>query len=146
VGIVLSLVCFRLARNNADCIGCWEPGREDRHAVDSPHVDTVFLRSLYILVVIEHGRRRVHLAGVSAHPTGTWVSRQAHHLLMELGDRAALFRFLIPIGTASSLPPLTRSSPAPTSPLSARQRRHRGRTRSPNASAAPCDANASITC
>jgi transposase InsO family protein len=38
----------------------------------------------------------VHLAGVSAHPTGTWVSRQAHHLLMELGDRAALFRFLIP--------------------------------------------------
>jgi putative transposase len=33
-------------------------------AVDFTHVDTVFLRRLYILVVIEHGRRRVHLAGI----------------------------------------------------------------------------------
>jgi len=44
-------------------------------AIDFAHVDTVFLRRLYILVVIEHGRRRVHLAGITAHPTGAWVTR-----------------------------------------------------------------------
>ena len=39
-------------------------------AVDLAHVDTVFLRRLYVLVVIEHGRRSVHLPGIAAHPTG----------------------------------------------------------------------------
>jgi putative transposase len=39
-------------------------------AVDFAHVDTVLLRRLYVLVVIEHGRRRVHLAGITSGPPG----------------------------------------------------------------------------
>jgi putative transposase len=49
-------------------------------ACDFLVVETVLLKRLYALVFIEHGTRRLHLAGVTAHPTGAWTVQQARNL------------------------------------------------------------------
>ena len=59
------------------------------------HPGTVLLRRVYALIVIEHGTRRAHLAGITAHPDGAWTTQAARNFLMDLGARATSVRFLI---------------------------------------------------
>ncbi|MGH7748066.1 MAG: integrase core domain-containing protein, partial [Candidatus Dormibacteria bacterium] len=64
-------------------------------AVDFLHVDTVLLRRIYALIAVEHGSRRAHLVGVSAHPTGVWTTQAARNLLMDLADRVTTIKVLL---------------------------------------------------
>jgi hypothetical protein len=64
-------------------------------AVDFVHVDTVLLRRVYALIVIEHGTRHVHLAGITSNPDGAWTTQAARNFLLDLGRRSASVKFLI---------------------------------------------------
>ena len=58
-------------------------------ACDVLVVETVLLKRLYLLVFIEHGTRRLHVAGVTAHPTGAWAVQQVRNLAMDLVTASA---------------------------------------------------------
>jgi transposase InsO family protein len=64
-------------------------------AADFVHIDTVLLRRIYALIVIERATRRVHLAGITVNPDGAWTTQAARILLMDLGTRATSIKFLI---------------------------------------------------
>jgi putative transposase len=62
-------------------------------ACDFFTVETVWLRTLYVLFFIEHGARRVRLAGVTANPDGVWMRQQARNLAID--ERLEDVRFLL---------------------------------------------------
>jgi transposase InsO family protein len=64
-------------------------------ACDFFHVDTATLRRLYVLFFIDLERRKVFLAGVTAHPVGTWVTQQARNLVIALEDQGRVVHFLV---------------------------------------------------
>src|SRR5258708_10038240 len=64
-------------------------------AADFVHLDTVLLRRIYALIIVEHDTRRAHLAGITAFPDGAWTTQAARNFLIDFGQRAASARFLI---------------------------------------------------
>lgn len=55
-------------------------------ACDFFTVETVFLKTLYVLVFMHIQTRRILAVGVSANPNGAWVTQQARNLVMDLDD------------------------------------------------------------
>jgi putative transposase len=64
-------------------------------AADFVHVDTILLRRIYALIIVEHGTRRAHLAGITASPDGAWTIQAGRNFLIDFDQRAASARFLI---------------------------------------------------
>ena len=64
-------------------------------ACDFLSVETVLLTRIYVLFFVSLERRRVEFVASTTNPDGRWVAQQARNLMMQLGDREPIFRFLL---------------------------------------------------
>jgi hypothetical protein len=95
-------------------------------------VDTLFLTRIYALIAVEYGSRRVHLAGLTSHPTGAWTTQAARNLLMDLDDRVTTVKFLLRDRDSRFTVRSIRSSLLTASGSSPVRPKRPGRTRSAN--------------
>jgi putative transposase len=79
-------------------------------ATDFFTVETAWLQRLHVLFFMELASRKVHLAGITASPTGEWVAQQARNLVWKLQDGALKAKFLLRDRDSSSPPASIRSS------------------------------------
>lgn len=64
-------------------------------ACDFFSVDTISLHRLYVLFFIQHGSRRVFLAGITTNPTRDWVTQVARSVTAELRDASIAVKYLL---------------------------------------------------
>ena len=65
------------------------------HGRDFFTVETVLLRTLYVLFFIELGTRQLHVVGCTSNPDSAWVTQQARNLTWDLQEQDTAFRYLI---------------------------------------------------